>query len=601
MIFSLQRRFLVFLLLPVTLVLLTTGVVSFFHARSYILDQWREQAKLRLEKTAHQIQMRLDSKREMIGLIAAAEDTPDHAVTQAFLIQRLADQPGVSMVNLEDLRADRETVVARPPTPPRSEGTMMRMDGTRRRTMRGMGSHMRGRGSSTGSTAPRGMHGMMRHSVDVALDPSGNFLSIAQTFGGAETAPAKRIVAYVAFASFMKGILEAGQWEESQASLVKSDGTFLAHTGNVIAQRGGRLGATGDPLEQRVLREMQERHFGTVFGEGSPPDRIIGFYKAPSTNWFLVLSSPGAVILAPIVRFQLNYALLGAAALLITALLLRWNTAPVAKAVGDISEASARVEQGDYSVHVDEGRSDEVGVLARSFNRMTEGLRKRELIERTFGRYVDKDVAEDLLNRPEALRLGGEKRTVTILMADLRDFTPISDRLQPEQVIKIVNRHFSRMIEVIHHYRGIIVDFYGDSVLVFFDGGASDLSERGADAVRCAVDMMAQMKPQAEENRKEDLPEISMGIGVHTGDVIVGNIGSETRTKYGIVGSAVNETHRIQAEAAPGEIMISEPTYDLVKERVDVGAKCEACLKGFEGTRDLYRVLSVDGIEPPGK
>jgi class 3 adenylate cyclase len=393
----------------------------------------------------------------------------------------------------------------------------------------------------------------------------------------------------------MKGILEVGQWEDSQASLVKSDGTFLAHTQTGPPPTGERLGATGDPLETRVLQEMQERNFGAVFGEGLPPDRIIGFYKVPSTNWFLVLSSPGVVILAPIVRFQLNYALLGALALLITALLLRWNTVPVAKAVGGISEASARVEQGDYSVHVDEGRSDEVGVLARSFNRMTEGLRKRELIERTFGRYMDKDVAEDLLNRPEALRLGGEKRTVTILMADLRDFTPISERLPPEQVIKIVNRHFSRMIEVIHHYRGIIVDFYGDSVLVFFDGSDSDLSERAADAVRSAVDMMAQMKPQAEENRKEDLPEISMGIGVHTGEVIVGNIGSETRTKYGIVGSAVNETHRIQAEAAPGEIMISESTYDLVKESVDVGAKCEACLKGFEGTRDLYRVVSIEG------
>jgi class 3 adenylate cyclase len=142
------------------------------------------------------------------------------------------------------------------------------------------------------------------------------------------------------------------------------------------------------------------------------------------------------------------------------------------------------------------------------------------------------------------------------------------------------------------------VDFYGDSVLVFFNGLDTRLSERASEAVRCAVEMQRQLSVVSQENQQEGLPSLQMGVGIHTGEVIVGNIGSESRVKYGIVGSAVNETDRIQSTAGGGAIMISEQTYSLVADSVDVGPKCQACLKGLDGVRDLYEVRAVDGERP---
>jgi adenylate cyclase len=269
------------------------------------------------------------------------------------------------------------------------------------------------------------------------------------------------------------------------------------------------------------------------------------------------------------------------------------NTKPVANSIGEIAEAAEKVEQGDYTVKLSETRSEEIGRLRRRFNSMVAGLKQKEVIEQTFGRYVDKKIAQELMSRPEALYLGGEEHVVTILMADLRGFTPIASKLRPEQVIRLLNRFFSRMIPIIEKYRGIIVNFHGDSILVFFNGIEPDVRVSTASAIKCATEMQHELALVARQNLQDGLPDLSMGIGIHTGEVIVGNIGSETRAKYGIVGSAVNETDRIQSVAQGGETMISDRTYKLLSDRLVVGPKCEVCLKGLEGTLDLYKVSEI--------
>jgi class 3 adenylate cyclase len=280
-------------------------------------------------------------------------------------------------------------------------------------------------------------------------------------------------------------------------------------------------------------------------------------------------------------------------ALLVILILIRETTRSVGTSISDISAAAAKVSTGNYSGKLPEDRSDEIGELKRNFNIMMDGLERRDLIEQTFGRYVDKKIAEELMNKPEALRLGGEKRKVTIMMSDLRDFTSKTERLQPEQVIKMLNRYFSRMIAVIERYRGIIVDFYGDSVLVFFNGTEADTPARAMVAVACALDMQQEMKAFQNENAALGLPELSMGIGIHTGDVIVGNIGTESRAKYGIVGSPVNLTDRIQHVAGYGKVLISEATYNTISACVNVSDEFVVCLKGVEEDQKLYEVESV--------
>ena len=297
--------------------------------------------------------------------------------------------------------------------------------------------------------------------------------------------------------------------------------------------------------------------------------------------------------MAPIIQFRFYYTLAGLLALGVILLLIRFTTRSVSRSVAEISAATTQVEKGDYAVKLSEARSDEIGQLNRSFNHMIEGLRRRDLIEQTFGQYIEKSVADELMSKPEALRLGGEKRTVTIMMSDLRNFTATSEKLQPEEVIKMLNRYFGRMIAVIECYRGIIVGFYGDSILVFFNGMESDIALNTVGAVKSTIEMQQELQGFVKENVAQGLPVVSMGIGIHTGEVIVGNIGTGTRAKYGIVGSNVNLTDRIQSSAAGGQVVISEKTYEVVADKVKILNGSRYASKAWKKTIPFTRLVPL--------
>ncbi|MFH0821343.1 MAG: adenylate/guanylate cyclase domain-containing protein [Pseudomonadota bacterium] len=591
MIFSLQRRFLLLLLLPVTALLLGSVYWLFIFARSHLEDEWKQRALLRLEKTAHEIQMKLDVKRELIELIAAADPVPQGKLTQAFLILQLLKQKGVVSVDLDPIPHDPV------PTGPQEQSGNQVPPPESQEPQPSLRRHGHDPHGHQGMDRPE--HGA-RHPVVRPMwihpEEKVKHLVITWDFGAADSPEWKRITVRVGFDSILHKIIEIAQWEKgSTVCLVAKDGTYLAHTDRAMANKQ-KLGAGGDELENEMLKLMQVgRNLGVVQGNGDSSQTVLGFCRIPQTDWFLILSSPGREILEPLHRLWKHFLLAGLACLVVAGLLIRANTAPVGRAIAEISEAARHVEQGDYSCMVTEDRSDELGELKRRFNLMVAGLRERDLIEQTFGRYIDKGVARELMTRPGALALGGENRVVTILMSDLRDFTTLSEKLDPPEVISLLNRHFSLLISVVTRYNGIIVDFYGDSMLVFFDGISGDPAPRAWDAAKCAVDMQREAGRCMHENEEMGLPPLRMGIGIHTGEVVVGNIGSETRAKYGIVGSAVNETDRIVSAAKGGEILLSLSTQELLGERARIGAGREVCLKGLEGSRSLFELLGMDG------
>lgn len=220
-------------------------------------------------------------------------------------------------------------------------------------------------------------------------------------------------------------------------------------------------------------------------------------------------------------------------------------------------------------------------------------LRNR-FIRETFGRYLTDEVVDAVLESPTGLQMGGEKRKVTMLMADLRGFTSLSERLPPERVVAMINRYLSTMVSVTKRYNGTIDDFIGDAIFVLFDAPIwkDDDAER---AVACAIAMQLAMDSINEQNRREDLPEIEMGIGVHTGQVIVGNIGSPERMKYDVMGSHVNLTSRIQSCTTGGQILISETTRQEVGRTLKVGRQMEVKAKGVEHPVTLFETLGIGG------
>jgi class 3 adenylate cyclase/HAMP domain-containing protein len=270
--------------------------------------------------------------------------------------------------------------------------------------------------------------------------------------------------------------------------------------------------------------------------------------------------------------------------------------AAISRPISRLRDGVRQVGEGDFAVAVPERGVREVADLAHSFNelgqQLTEYIEKRDFIRDTFGRYVTQEVVTKLLESEGALEMGGEIREVSLIMSDLRGFTAIIAEMDPEEVITFLNRYLSRMIAILLDYRAVIDEIVGDGILAFF-GAPEPQEDHPARAVACALSMQAAMDEINAENEAEGLPHLAMGIGVNTGSVVVGNIGSERRTKYSVVGSDVNFASRMEAFALAGQVLISAATYARVRDLVEVAGVLEAEMKGMPGRATLYDVRSI--------
>jgi class 3 adenylate cyclase len=253
---------------------------------------------------------------------------------------------------------------------------------------------------------------------------------------------------------------------------------------------------------------------------------------------------------------------------------------------------------GNFAIAVPAQGAREVKDLAHAFNhlgsQLTDYIAKRDFIRDTFGRYVTQEVVKRLLESEEALEMGGETREVSLLMSDLRGFTAITSEMTPEEVILLLNRYLGKMIEILTDHRAIIDEIMGDGILAFF-GAPEPMEDHPSRAVACALTMQAAMEEVNEANAREGLPHLEMGIAVSTGTVVVGNIGSEKRTKYSVVGSPVNFTSRMESFATGGQVLISTATLNRVKNQVELGEIIEVQMKGVPGPSTLYEVVGMKG------
>jgi len=259
-----------------------------------------------------------------------------------------------------------------------------------------------------------------------------------------------------------------------------------------------------------------------------------------------------------------------------------------------VGSAMERVGRGDLSVSVPVVSNDEIGSLSEGFNGMVDDYRRLESVKDTFGRYLSRDVVAEILDSPEGVRLGGELREITILVSDLRGFTGISESLEPQAVVETINRYFERMTDIIVDCGGTIDELTGDGILVFF-GAPRRFADHARRAVACALQMQRAMDELNRGNMRLGLPELAMGIGINTGKLIVGNIGSEKRKKYGAVGSPINVAFRVESQTSGGEILLTQDVYHRLAGELDVRETREAVLKGFETPAMLYEVVGMAG------
>lgn len=218
--------------------------------------------------------------------------------------------------------------------------------------------------------------------------------------------------------------------------------------------------------------------------------------------------------------------------------------------------------------------------------------RAHELVRRAFGRYVSEEVAASILQSPEGLELGGEEREVTILMSDLRGFTATAARQTPHEVIEFLNLYLESMVDVISRYEGTIDEIIGDAVLVLF-GAPVRCEDHAGKAVACGLAMQLAMHDVNQRLATKRAAELEMGIGIHTGQVIVGNIGSSRRTKYAAVGSSVNLAGRIESFTTGGQVLISENTREKISSPLRIDGQFQVEPKGAAHSLLLHEIGGI--------
>ncbi len=218
----------------------------------------------------------------------------------------------------------------------------------------------------------------------------------------------------------------------------------------------------------------------------------------------------------------------------------------------------------------------------------------QRFIRKVFGRYLSEEIVDALLENPEGLDLGGVQRKVTVLMADIRGFTTICEQLPPHRVVRLLNNYLGGMAEIIMKYEGTVDEFIGDAILAIF--GAPIRRQDDTDrALCCALEMQQALGKINQCNREEGLPEIEIGISLNTGLVVAGNIGSERRAKYGVVGHTVNQTARIEEQCPAGSILISDATYQDAEALLSIGDNMSIQAKGI---LQAIRVYELIGMSP---
>ena len=310
-------------------------------------------------------------------------------------------------------------------------------------------------------------------------------------------------------------------------------------------------------------------------------------YISPLPHWgdtaiYAVLQRSSDDALAP--YYRLRQLLLGllVAALIISVIAGGAIASSVTRPVQALVSFAGQIQRGDYQQEVVVGQRDELGQLAQAFNDMTKGLRERDKVRNLLGKVISPEIAEELINKD--VKLGGEEREMTILFTDLRNFTGLSEKRAPAEVLTLLIEYLTLMTAVIDKHGGVVDKYIGDAIMALF-GAPLELPDHANRAVHCAIEMTQTLASMNRDFRARGLPELGMGIGVNSGNVVVGNMGSKDRLNYTVIGDNVNLASRLETVTKEYDVpvIVSEATRVLTADieyrmldRITVKGKLDA-------------------------
>ncbi|MEK6647455.1 MAG: adenylate/guanylate cyclase domain-containing protein [Candidatus Firestonebacteria bacterium] len=266
----------------------------------------------------------------------------------------------------------------------------------------------------------------------------------------------------------------------------------------------------------------------------------------------------------------------------------------ITKSAETLAKGMKKLELGDLNQTLEIKSKDEIGFLTESFNLMLEGLKERDRIKNIFQRYVAKQVADKILSEKDSIVLEGEKREITVLVADIRNFTKLASNMDPIEVVKLLNEFFTLIIDVIFKNEGTVDKLMGDGIMVVF-GAPLKSDDDTLRAVKTAVEMQNELNNYNQRRITEGKDEVAIGIGINTGEAVVGSIGSiKQRMEYTSIGNSVNLTFRVAENAKPKQILITKDTLAKVANNINVVELTPITVKG---KTEQVAVYSIAGLK----
>ncbi len=332
----------------------------------------------------------------------------------------------------------------------------------------------------------------------------------------------------------------------------------------------------GDPMphsDVKILNENLQTPYTDTFYVRDQWGTWLSAYAPIYNKAGYYVGSLGLDLSASDIDAELNRLILAGftallASVVIALIVAFWLSSLAVRPLGILCGVVEEIGKGNLDSHIELGTKDEFSHLADAINVMSHGLREREHLKTNFARYVSSQVLDKILHGEAATKVEGERRKITVLFSDIRQFTQLSETMPPEQVVSLLNEYFDRMIDVIFSNFGTLDKFIGDGIMVEF-GTPLDDPLQEEHAVQAALGMMEALKKLNAEWLKQSKTNFRIGIGIHTGLAIVGNIGSEKRMEYTAIGDTVNVAARLEqlTKQLQKGILISETTYMGLQRR----------------------------------
>jgi adenylate cyclase len=299
--------------------------------------------------------------------------------------------------------------------------------------------------------------------------------------------------------------------------------------------------------------------------------------------------------LAPYLRLEHTYLVLALLGFAISAGVGIWIARGVSRPVLKLAEGAHEIASGNYQHRVKVPQQDELGSLANSFNQMSLGLAERDRVHDLLGKVISPEVAAELLEK--GLALGGEEREVTVLFSDLRNFTGMCEALSPQEMLAILNRYFTRMAGIVEKHGGVIDKYVGDALMALFGAPLSHPDDADR-ALSAALEMVAGLAELNQEWHLRGLPTINLGIGINTDVVVAGNMGSESRLNYTVIGDGVNLASRLEGltkePTYDTKIIVSGSTLSKVKDCYRTRRLGEVAVRGKQTSTEIFALLSKE-------